>query len=781
MRAIGVKQNVFRRMHAGKRKVRKPSERLDSGFTLSEVMVTLGIIGILSAIAIPVTLAQQGQAANVTTRSDLTAASSAIESALLTWRGRPVAGALNICQNVTPFPSANPVTNTCPGGEWEATVPGDGASTIPRLAGELSAGVALMGKISATGAYCIEASNSRMGASDFYLTSDSPEIREGTCASGEWSDPADVNGEIPLTPAPDLPAAPTGLIVEVVNSVATVSWQATASKVYAVTVSGQPVKTMTAGATGAVTCIFPAATCAGPATTSLPPGTYTATVREQGTGGWGPGASTDFGVSSSADQGLPTAPVITLAEPGNEQVALEWTPPVSNLDGQPVTGYTVFRSTSSTGPWLQLATGIQQLSYTAINLTNGTPYWFRVVASSTRGDGEAAQTATSVTPAGQNPFPTAPVITSASYVENVGGRIRVEWSAPSSSGTSAISSYSVKVIQGGSTVTTVTVNGDATAANISPSDGIALGTTYTLKVTASNDSGAGEASDASGPVTTPTAAVQTQTFTSNGTFAGQSGIAYDLLIVGGGGAGGRDVGGGGSGGQVAYFGGVGLVGNQSVVVGAGGTIVASSGDGNVVGTNGQASSVGAYSAAGGGRGGSTCLREDTPVWPASKCSVNPNAIPGGGTGVANGGGAWGYEGSYGTTDSQTPGTGTSLPGGGSGYRGGDRLKDVHGGGGAGAGDDASGRAAGAGRLVTAGLFAGNTTRYGGGGAGGANNNTTQAGGAGGGGAGGYQNSRLGVSGTANTGGGGGGAGLGYDKAGGAGGSGIVIIKWVVWP
>jgi prepilin-type N-terminal cleavage/methylation domain-containing protein len=382
--------------------------------------------------------------------------------------------------------------------------------------------------------------------------------------------------------------------------------------------------------------------------------------------------------------------------------------------------------------------------------------------------------------------PSAAQDVSASYVNNVGGRITVSWSAPSSTGTSAISSYTVTIFEGSTSVATVSVDGGSASANITPADGIALDATYTFTVTASNSAGAGAASEPSNSVTTPSGTLQTQTFTSSGTFTGQGGIAYDLLVVGGGGAGGTRVGGGGGGGQVAYYGGVSLVGEKAVTVGAGGVVEAVSGR-PTVGTNGQPSSIGAYSAAGGGRGGSHCQNNDTD----SGCSTNPNAIPGGGAGVGNGGGGNGLGPSGDPTASFTPGAGdaTLTTNGGGRVGGNPTAADIGGsketgGGGAGAGGNGGIRTAGVGRLITAGLFATNATYFGGGGGGGfagSGGLANGAGGVGGGGQGQSENTNGG-DGVANTGGGGGGGGGSFPfGVGGKGGSGIIIVKWIGWP
>lgn len=270
----------------------------EQGFTLTEILVAVAIVGSLAAIAIPVTMNQQARAADVATRSDLTNVSTAIESALLTWRGAPIDGALNICHNDATFPSENSPTNTCDEGEWLATVASTGNPTDPTLGGKLSPGVSIVGRVSSTGDYCLAATNTRMGAATFHIDSETGQIAEGNCFTAGWVDPIEDDGGDDISPTPTLPDAPAEVTVDVADNVATVRWNGTAGATYAVAVSSQPIKTVTAATTGEQTCVFPSDTCAGPTNGALPPGTYTATIREQGESGWGPGTTVDFGVTT---------------------------------------------------------------------------------------------------------------------------------------------------------------------------------------------------------------------------------------------------------------------------------------------------------------------------------------------------------------------------------------------------------------------------------------------------------------------------------------------------
>lgn len=241
------------------------------------------------------------------------------------------------------------------------------------------------------------------------------------------------------------------------------------------------------------------------------------------------------------------------------------------------------------------------------------------------------------------------------------------------------------------------------------------------------------------------------TFTASGTFTPTASLTADVLVVGGGGAGGYNYantyagGGGGAGGYRTATGMSLTATGYSVTVGAGGP--GSTGDANA----GTPSVFNGISSSGGGGG----------------------AGAGGSTGFSGGSGgggsrAGGYEGpkGLGNVPTVSPSQGSD---------GGYGAVDNRGGGGGGAnanGSNGSGGASGSGGAGKTWL---NGIAYagGGGGGGGFSNITAGSGGVGGGGFGG------GGAGTANTGGGGGGAGYGGSTfvPGAAGGSGVVIVRY----
>ncbi|HEV2890257.1 MAG TPA: fibronectin type III domain-containing protein [Frankiaceae bacterium] len=85
----------------------------------------------------------------------------------------------------------------------------------------------------------------------------------------------------------------------------------------------------------------------------------------------------------------PGAPTLNTATSGNAEVSLSWTAPSSD-GGSAISGYKVYRATSSTGTRVQLTTGgcggtVLTTSCTDNTVTNGTTYWYDVRAVNNAG------------------------------------------------------------------------------------------------------------------------------------------------------------------------------------------------------------------------------------------------------------------------------------------------------------------------------------------------------------------------------------------------------------
>ena len=164
--------------------------------------------------------------------------------------------------------------------------------------------------------------------------------------------------------SPAAPAAPTGVTATAGNAQVTLSWTASAGAtsytVERATVNGGP---YTAVASGVTTTSY--------TNTGLTNGTtYYYVVVAVNAGGSSPNSSQ----VSAQPIGPPAAPTGLTATAGNAQVTLSWTASAG------ATSYTVERATANGGTYTAVASGVTTTSYTNTGLTNGTTYYYVVVA-----------------------------------------------------------------------------------------------------------------------------------------------------------------------------------------------------------------------------------------------------------------------------------------------------------------------------------------------------------------------------------------------------------------
>lgn len=212
---------------------------------------------------------------------------------------------------------------------------------------------------------------------------------------------------------------------------------------------------------------------------------------------------------------VPSAPLNVVAVPGLTSVVLTWTAPAST-GGSPVTGYDVFVGTVAGEEWatyLSLSLDsvaysnlhtdystyanlfkspvngslISGLTYTATGLTNGTAYYFVVVAKNAIGTSGPSLEVSAVPG-----FPTAPIIGTA-----VAGpsQATVNWLPPRYNGGSAVTGYTITTYPGGATTS---VGPSATSDVIT---GLSNRRSYYFQVEATNAQGTGPQSDQSNIVT----------------------------------------------------------------------------------------------------------------------------------------------------------------------------------------------------------------------------------------------------------------------------------------
>jgi CSLREA domain-containing protein len=209
-------------------------------------------------------------------------------------------------------------------------------------------------------------------------------------------------------------------------------------------------------------------------------------------------------LGSSSGPTAPGVPSLTDASAGNASVSLTWSAPSSD-GGSAITGYNVYRGTSSGGETLLAALG-NVTTYNDNSAANGTTYFYKVAAVNSVGTGSQSNEL-SATPQAAATAPGAPNLTGATPGD---GSVALQWSAPGNGG-SAITNY--KVYRGTSsgsetlltTVGNVTTFTDNTAAN---------GTTYFYEVSAVNSVGEGNQSNelSATPAATTSSTIASDTF-----------------------------------------------------------------------------------------------------------------------------------------------------------------------------------------------------------------------------------------------------------------------------
>jgi hypothetical protein len=214
--------------------------------------------------------------------------------------------------------------------------------------------------------------------------------------------------------------------------------------------------------------------------TGLTNGTpYTFTVTATGPGGTSAPSSPSASVTP---RNIPSPPTTVAGTAGNGQAVITWAVPATN-GGAAITAYTV---TASPGGATCATTGA--LTCTVTGLTNGSSYTFTVTATNVAGNSSASAPSASVTPL---TVPGAPT-TVAGTTGN--GQVVLTWVAPTSTGGSVITGYTVTAAPGGSTCTT-------TGALTCTVTGLTNGTAYTFTAIATNAAGPSIASAPSASIT----------------------------------------------------------------------------------------------------------------------------------------------------------------------------------------------------------------------------------------------------------------------------------------
>jgi formylglycine-generating enzyme required for sulfatase activity len=179
---------------------------------------------------------------------------------------------------------------------------------------------------------------------------------------------------------------------------------------------------------------------------------------------------------------------------GNASLAVTWTAPAIT-GGSAITDYLVKYSSNGGSTWTNFVHPASTVpSITVTGLTNGTAYVIKVIAKNAVGISPPSANSAPATPA------TVPGIPTAVVAVRGNASLAVTWTAPASTGGSAITDYLVKYSSNGGSTWTNFVHPVSTVPSLTVT-GLANGTAYVIKVIAKNAVGISLPSANSAPVT----------------------------------------------------------------------------------------------------------------------------------------------------------------------------------------------------------------------------------------------------------------------------------------
>ena len=207
------------------------------------------------------------------------------------------------------------------------------------------------------------------------------------------------------------------------------------------------------------------------------------------TNGTGTASNVDSATTDATAPGAPTGLTATASE--TTAIDLSWSAPAST-GGSAITGYRIEVSSNGTSSWSDLVanTSNTTTTYAHTGLTAGDTRHYRVSAINTQGTGtpsnvDSATTGTTV--------PGAPTGLSATASGTTA--IDLSWSAPASTGGSAITGYKIEVSPDGTSGWTDQVADTSSTATTYAHTGLTAGDTRHYRVSAINTQGTGTASN----------------------------------------------------------------------------------------------------------------------------------------------------------------------------------------------------------------------------------------------------------------------------------------------
>ena len=196
--------------------------------------------------------------------------------------------------------------------------------------------------------------------------------------------------------------------------------------------------------------------------------------------------------SATTGTTVPSAPSgLTATASGNTQINLSWTVPASD-GGSAITGYKIESSSDGGSSWTNLVanTGNANTTYAHTGLGAGDTRHYRVSAINANGSGAASNVDSATTGTTVPGAPTGLTATASGTTA-----INLSWSAPASTGGSAITGYKIESSSdGGSSWSDLVANTSNTATTYAHT-GLAAGTTRHYRVSAINTNGSGTASN----------------------------------------------------------------------------------------------------------------------------------------------------------------------------------------------------------------------------------------------------------------------------------------------
>ena len=238
------------------------------------------------------------------------------------------------------------------------------------------------------------------------------------------------------------------------------------------------------------------------------------------TNGAGTASNVDSATTGTSVPGAPTG--LSATASGTTAINLSWSAPAST-GGSAITGYRIEVSSNGTSSWTNLVanTSNTTTTYAHTGLTAGTTRHYRVSAINANGTGVPSNVANATTGATAPGAPTGLSATASGTTA-----INLSWSAPASTGGSAITGYKIEVSPNGTSGWTDQVANTNSTATTYAHTGLAAGDTRHYRVSAINTNGAGTASNVANATTGQT----TVTFGASSYTAAEGGATATVAV-----------------------------------------------------------------------------------------------------------------------------------------------------------------------------------------------------------------------------------------------------------